>query len=174
MELLLLLLHYCFFRHAINFHMAATKRICHRLLVACLVHWDSSKFSVNGQLEAKYREVLGHSLHQIWNKLGFACCSSRIYSTWKVVIPEIILCHIHNCRDLQAKKWWRGAAITARRLIKFLVLHSGWLAYKWFTNGGLISGGFKIGGQDDIIASVIFLLPCWLGFSQSKVGIKWP
>ncbi|KAK9181014.1 hypothetical protein WN944_024151 [Citrus x changshan-huyou] len=71
-----------------------------------------------------------------------------------------VICKLKSCEG--------GAAINARRLIKFLVLHSGWLAYKCFTKGGLISGGLKIGGQDDIIASVIFLLPVLVGIVAVK------
>ena len=60
----------------------------------------------------------------------------------------------------------RGGGINARRLIQFLTLHCGWATYECLTEGGLINGGFKIIGQDDIIASVIFLLPTLVGIVE--------
>ena len=42
------------------------------------------------------------------------------------------------------------------------------MAYKCLIEGGLINGGFKIIGQDDIIASVIFLLPVLVGIVAVK------
>lgn len=112
MELLLHYLQFDFIGHAINSLLGIKWKY-----ILFLVAHSCYKYFVNGIDTFISRRDRKLSLHQIWNKVGSTCSSSRIDSTrnWKSFSTVYITAMI--CSQQSDA---RGANIIAWRLIKFL------------------------------------------------------